>query len=89
MGRVKPEIILKNFKNKIEKIAAVLIKSLFFYSPDFKVRQVASFYFNKGFIFFHYFRYIFSQSGNDVKIQEIGPRFTLRFCKLYENCFFY
>jgi rRNA maturation protein Rpf1 len=83
-----PEIILKNFKGKVEKMTAILLKSWFCKSPNFKKRQIVSFYFKKGLIFFNYFRYIFSSSGKDVKLQEIGPRFTLRFCKLYENCFF-
>ncbi|AFP65678.1 ribosome production factor 1 (nucleomorph) [Chroomonas mesostigmatica CCMP1168] len=79
----KPEIILKNFNNKTGKIIFFLLKNLFPFSPNFKNRNVVSFFYRNNLIFFRFYRYIFSLSGKDVKLQELGPRFIFRFCKVF------
>jgi ribosome production factor 1 len=62
-----------------------MIKKLFLLKPDFQGRQVLSFHYKNGFIFIRYHRYIFSSSGKDVKLQELGPRVTLRLFRIYEK----
>jgi len=80
-----PEIIFKNFKGKIGKSLCFLLKKLFSNCPDFKGRQVFSFFFLKNFIIFRFHRYIFSKNLNDVKLQEIGPRLTFHFFKFFNR----
>ncbi|ABW97873.1 Rpf1 (nucleomorph) [Hemiselmis andersenii] len=80
-----PEIIFKNFKGNIGKSLCFLLKSLFSNYPDFKGRQVFSFFFFQKFIIFRFHRYIFSSTSKDVKLQEIGPRFTFLFYKMFKN----
>mmetsp|Transcript_30350 Transcript_30350/g.59291 ORF Transcript_30350/g.59291 Transcript_30350/m.59291 type:complete len:195 (+) Transcript_30350:2091-2675(+) len=80
-----PEIIFKNFKGNLGKSLCFLLKSLFSDYPNFKGRQTFSFFFRRNLIFFRFHRYIFSSSSNDVKLQEIGPRFTLHFYKIFKN----
>jgi rRNA maturation protein Rpf1 len=81
----KPEIILKNFRGNRGKAVAFMLRSLFPIHPNFKSRQVVSLVFYESYILFRFFRYIFSASGKDVKLQDIGPRFTLYFYKIFQN----
>jgi rRNA maturation protein Rpf1 len=81
----KPEIILKNFSGNRGKAVAFMLRSLFPVHPNFKSRQVVSLVFYKKYIIFRFFRYIFSVSGKDVKLQNIGPRFTLYLNKIFKD----
>lgn len=78
----RPEVILKNFAGRTGRAVAFLIGSLFPSSPDFKGRRAVSFCYKRGLIFCRSYRYAFSFSGRDVKLQELGPRFSLRFSRL-------
>jgi len=81
----EPELILNNFKGRIGNIIANLFKNLFSNRPNFKGRQVVTFHFERSFIFIRFHRYVFSVSREDVNIQELGPRVTLRFLNFYNN----
>ena len=45
---------------------------------QFKGRQVVTFHNQRDFIFFRQHRYIFSEDGKSARLQELGPRFTLK-----------
>jgi ribosome production factor 1 len=78
------ELILKNFRGKKGIFLSRMIKILFFQIPNFRSRQVLSFFHENDYIFVRFHRYIFSSSGKDVRIQEIGPRITLKFLTIFE-----
>jgi ribosome production factor 1 len=62
-----------------------MLLSMFPKSPEFQGRQVATFHNQRDFIFFRHHRYIF-EKGN-VKIQEMGPRFTLKLKSVQKGTF--
>nr|UXY86756.1 ribosome production factor 1 [Cryptomonas paramecium] len=74
----RPELIFYNFEKKIGKICSLFFCDLFENCPDFKKRQVIFFCLSKNRILFRHYRYLFSSSGKDVKLQELGPRFILK-----------
>jgi rRNA maturation protein Rpf1 len=78
-----PELIFRNFKGKIGLTISSMIRKLFPGYPNFKGRQVITFYFRKKLIFSRFHRYLFSSSGKDVKIQELGPRITIKFIGIF------
>jgi len=80
-----PELVFKDFNGNIGKAMSFFLKSLFSGTPSFKSRQIISFHLHQKYIFLRFFRYIFSISGQDVRLQEIGPRFTLKFYKIYKS----
>merc|ERR1712048_658312 len=75
------------------------LASLFHKSPDFSARNVVTFFNKRDFIFFRFHRYLFNKSKQgtksettydktNVRIGEIGPRFTLRLECLYNGVSF-
>ena len=78
-----PELLFDNFKGTIGKVLGFMLKKFFFAFPNFEGRQILSFYKRKNFLFIRYYRYIFSTFGKDVKLQEIGPRVTIKFLNFF------
>jgi ribosome production factor 1 len=83
-----PELMLHNFESKVGHILSFFFLNLFQNVPHFTGRQIISFYLIKNQIFIRYYRYLFSASGKDVRIQEIGPRINLELVKIYNNISF-
>jgi ribosome production factor 1 len=54
-----------------------MFASLFPHDPEFVGRRVVTFHNQRDFIFFRQHRYIFD-SAEKVRLQELGPRFTLK-----------
>jgi len=50
-------------------------------------RQVVTFHNQRDFIFFRQHRYIFSDDGKRARLQELGPRFTLKLKWLLADTF--
>lgn len=75
----RPELLFNNFKGNINWVLGTMMKRFFKDFPDFKGRQILSFYKRKNFLFIRFHRYIFSITGKDVKLQELGPKITLKF----------
>lgn len=75
----KPELLFANFKCIIDHTIGMMMKELFGIFPDFKGRQILTLYKKKKFLFIRFHRYIFSITGKDVKLQELGPKITLKF----------
>lgn len=73
-----PELILKNFNTSLGRRVGRLFGSMFPQNPEFKARNVVTFLNMRDFIFFRHHRYIFSEEGKRCRLQEIGPRFTLK-----------
>lgn len=60
--------------------------SLFPQVPQFSGRQVVTFHNQRDFIFFRRHRYIF-ENGTRARLQELGPRFTLKLQALQKDAF--
>ncbi|KAK8850593.1 hypothetical protein IAR55_004512 [Kwoniella newhampshirensis] len=72
-----PELILNNFTTLLGNSVGRLFGSLFPPQPQFRGRQVVTLHNQRDFLFFRRHRYMFS-SAISAKLQEIGPRFTLK-----------
>lgn len=84
----KPEIILNNFNTRLGRRVGRFLGSLFPHDPQFKGRQVVTFHNQRDFIFVRYHRYVFDEDQDKraaaapdplkTRLQELGPRFTLK-----------
>ncbi|KAK9827342.1 hypothetical protein WJX81_007556 [Elliptochloris bilobata] len=91
----KPEVIMNNFDTVIGQRVGRLLASLFSQDSAFKGRQVATFHNQRDFIFFRHHRYLFEEKKGKLaakepvgaRLQEIGPRFTLRLRSLQAGVF--
>lgn len=92
----RPEVVLNNFTTRLGHRVGRLFASLFHQDPAFRGRRVVTFHNQRDYIFFRHHRYIFeehevkgSTGAKDVKarLQEIGPRFTLRLESLQKGTF--
>ena len=81
-----PEIILNNFTTRLGHRIGRFLGSLFPHAPNFKGRQVATFHNQRDCIFVRHHRYVFD-SLEKARLQELGPRFTLRLRWLQEGTF--
>mmetsp|Transcript_11417 Transcript_11417/g.39843 ORF Transcript_11417/g.39843 Transcript_11417/m.39843 type:complete len:314 (-) Transcript_11417:42-983(-) len=73
-----PEIILNNFNTRLGHRVGRLFGSLFPHKPEFIGRRVVTFHNQRDFIFVRHHRYIFNEDGTRARLQELGPRFTLK-----------
>lgn len=85
--RHTPEVILNNFTTKLGLRIGRMLGSLFPHHPNFVGRQVATFHNQRDFIFFRFHRYVFSSNKDKVRLQELGPRFTLKLRDLQRGVF--
>eukprot|EP00163_Fabomonas_tropica_P025682 TRINITY_DN448_c0_g1_i4.p1 TRINITY_DN448_c0_g1~~TRINITY_DN448_c0_g1_i4.p1 ORF type:complete len:311 (+),score=50.72 TRINITY_DN448_c0_g1_i4:130-1062(+) len=81
-----PEIILNNFNTRLGHTVGRFLASLVPQQPEFKGRRVVTFHNQRDFIFFRHHRYIFD-SATKSRIQELGPRFTLKLRSLQKGTF--
>ncbi|WVW80757.1 hypothetical protein I302_102743 [Kwoniella bestiolae CBS 10118] len=72
-----PELILNNFTTLLGHSVGRLFGSLFPPQPQFRGRQVVTLHNQRDFLFFRRHRYMFT-SPTSARLQEIGPRFTLK-----------
>lgn len=82
-----PELILNNFTTSLgHKIGAVL-QSLFPTIPQLEGRQALTAHNQRDFIFFRRHRYEFTlkKGEESARLQEIGPRFTVKLRKLVDG----
>lgn len=88
-GRVthhKPEVILNNFNTRLGHRIGRMLGSLFHQEPNFTGRRVATFHNQRDFLFFRHHRYIFD-AKDKARLQELGPRFTLKLRWLQHGTF--
>jgi ribosome production factor 1 len=80
-GRVKrsiaPELILNNFSSRLGHSLGRMFAALWPRQPDYKSRRVITLHNQRDFIFFRQHRYVFD-AVDEARLQEIGPRFTLK-----------
>ncbi|CAN8073913.1 unnamed protein product, partial [Agarophyton chilense] len=82
-----PELILNNFTTALGLRVARMLASLFPHTPNFVGRQAATFHNQRDFIFFRFHRYVFNAARNNTRLQELGPRFTLKLRALQKGLF--
>eukprot|EP00008_Paramoeba_atlantica_P003730 CAMPEP_0201485846 /NCGR_PEP_ID=MMETSP0151_2-20130828/9942_1 /ASSEMBLY_ACC=CAM_ASM_000257 /TAXON_ID=200890 /ORGANISM="Paramoeba atlantica, Strain 621/1 / CCAP 1560/9" /LENGTH=349 /DNA_ID=CAMNT_0047870169 /DNA_START=51 /DNA_END=1100 /DNA_ORIENTATION=- len=75
--RHDPEIVLNHFTTKLARKVGRMLACLFPQKPNFHGRRVITFHNQRDFIFFRHHRYIFDDSST-TRLQECGPRFTLK-----------
>lgn len=92
-----PELNLHGFTTRLGHRAGRFLGSLFPHNAQFRGRQVATFHNQRDFIFVRHHRYVFEegqetnkQTGKKktkARLQELGPRFTLKMRWLQEGTF--
>lgn len=82
-----PEVILNNFTTKLGLRVGRMLGSLLPHHPNFVGRQVVTFHNQRDFIFFRFHRYIFNANRDKARLQELGPRFTLKLRALQKGIF--
>jgi ribosome production factor 1 len=89
----RPELILNNFSTRMGHRVGRMLGCLVPHDPQFKGRQVVTLHNQRDFIFFRHHRYIFEEKAEGKKkrvaarLQELGPRFTLRLKSLQMSTF--
>ena len=73
----KPELILNHFDTRLGHRIGRMFGSVFDAKPNFHGRRVVTLHNQRDFIFFRHHRYVFSDTET-AKLQECGPRFTLK-----------
>lgn len=84
-----PELILNNFGTRLGRRIGRFLGSLFPHIPEFEGRQVVTFHNQRDFIFVRHHRYIYRKESEKTRarLQELGPRFTLKLRWLQEGTF--
>lgn len=85
-----PELILNNFGTRLGRRVGRFFGSLFPHEPEFEGRQVVTFHNQRDFIFVRHHRYVYKKEGSNrtrARLQELGPRFTLKLKWLQHGIF--
>jgi ribosome production factor 1 len=82
-----PEVLLNNFSTELGLRVGRMLGSLFPHDPNFIGRQAATFHNQRDFIFFRFHRYVFGAGRDKARLQELGPRFTLKLQGLQKGTF--
>ena len=84
-----PELILNNFNTRLGRRMGRFLGSLFPHEPQFEGRQVVTFHNQRDFIFVRHHRYVYREEEDKTRarLQELGPRFTLKLRWLQEGVF--
>ncbi|KAG8236312.1 hypothetical protein J437_LFUL015939 [Ladona fulva] len=82
----RPEVIMNNFHTRLGHTVARMLGALFHFDPEFRGRRAVTFHNQRDYIFFRHHRYEF-QSGEKVRLREMGPRFTLKLRYLQQGTF--
>lgn len=88
-----PELVLRGFGTRVGARVGRLLASLFPVDPAFRGRQVATLHAARDFVFFRHHRYVFEEREGAARggarvaarLQELGPRFTLRLLSLHRG----
>lgn len=82
-----PELIFKNFKTKLGLRVQRALNSMFPLEEELVGRRVITFHNQRDYIFFRHHRYQFEEDLQQVRLQEIGPSFTLRLLSIQKGFF--
>jgi len=89
----QPEILLNNFSTRLGRRVGRFLGSLFYAKPAFRGRQAVTFHNQRDYIFVRHHRYIFEERDDKkakkviARLQELGPRFTLKLRWLQDGTF--
>merc|ERR1719378_1354899 len=81
-----PELVLNNFDTRLGRRVGRQLAALFPQQPDFRGRRTIALHNQRDFVFFRHYRYIF-RDATKCRLQEIGPRFTLKLRYLQHGTF--
>jgi ribosome production factor 1 len=81
-----PELILNNFTTRLGHRCGRFLGSIFPHAPEFQGRQAVTFHNQRDYIFVRHHRYVFEKGKRKMdkdgatraRLQELGPRFSLR-----------
>jgi len=79
-----PELIMNNFITRLGRRLGRQLAALFPQKPDFVGRRTVTFHNQRDFVFFRHYRYAFKEDGTRCRLQEIGPRFTMK-CRFLQH----
>lgn len=84
-----PELILNNFNTRLGRRTGRFLGSLFPHLPEFEGRQAVTFHNQRDFIFVRHHRYVYRDEKDKMRarLQELGPRFTLKLRWLQQGVF--
>jgi len=84
-----PELIMNNFGTRLGRRTGRFLGSIFPKEPELEGRQVVTFHNQRDFIFVRHHRYIYKQENEKMRarLQELGPRFTMKMKWLQEGTF--
>jgi ribosome production factor 1 len=99
----QPEVLLNNFGTRLGRRVGRALGSVFYQQPQFQGRQAVTFHNQRDYIFVRRHRYIFEEKEKTLaakdkkkqapkkrviaRLQELGPRFTLKLRWLQEGVF--
>jgi ribosome production factor 1 len=82
-----PELMFRNFKTTLGYRVQRALNALFPKDEELKGRELITFQNQRDYIFFRYYRYIFTDNFTNVNLQEIGPRFSMRLLYIQKGLF--
>lgn len=80
------EVLLNSFTTSLGHRVGRFLGSLFAHVPDFNGRQAVTFHNQRDYIFVRQHRYVFD-SQTKARLQELGPRFTMKLRWLQNGTF--
>lgn len=82
-----PELMFRNFKTTLGFRVQRALNALFPRDEELKGRELITFQNQRDYIFFRYYRYIFTEDFKSANLQEIGPRFVMRLLYVQKGLF--
>ena len=82
-----PELMFRNFKTTLGFRVQRALNALFPKEEELKGRELITFQNQRDYIFFRYYRYIFTEDFKSANLQELGPRFAMRLLYVQKGLF--
>ena len=82
-----PELMFRNFKTTLGYRVQRALNALFPKDEELKGRELIAFHNHRDYIFFRYYRYIFTEDFKSANLQELGPRFAMRLLYVQKGLF--
>ena len=82
-----PELMFRNFKTTLGYRVQRALNALFPRDEELKGRELITFQNQRDYIFFRYYRYMFTEDFKSANLQELGPRFAMRLLYVQKGLF--
>ena len=82
-----PELMFRNFKTTLGHRVQRALNALFPKDEELKGRELITFQNQRDYIFFRYYRYMFTEDFKSANLQELGPRFAMRLLYVQKGLF--